>query len=62
MRRGDIPSGYLLRLMARNIAANHLGAFATPRSVDRLGRAKGNWRALLDLALGRLSPGRAADL
>ena len=62
MRRGDIPVGYLLRLMARNFVANHLSVFIRSPSVDRLGRAKGNWRALLDLALGRLSPGRAVDL
>lgn len=62
MRRGDIPAPYLLRLMARNIAANHLGALAQKTTGDRLGRMRGNWRALADLVLGRLSPSRAMTL
>ena len=62
MRRGDIPAGYLFRLMARNIAANHLGVVATTSPADRLGRMRGNWRAIADLALGRLSPSRAIAL
>lgn len=62
MRNGDIPAGYLIRLMARNVAANHLGALIRSPATDRFGRVRGNWRALLDLARGRLSPGRAADL
>lgn len=62
MRRGEIPAPYLLRLMARNIVANHLGAFSQKTATDRLGRIKGNWRALADLFLGRLSPIRATTL
>lgn len=62
MRRGDIPAPYLLRLMARNVAANHLGALTQTSAADRLGRMRGNWRALGDLALGRLSPSRAMTL
>lgn len=62
MRQGDIPATYLLRLMARNIAANHLGALSRTGAGDRLGRMKGNWRALADLMLGRLSPNRAMTL
>jgi len=62
LRRGDIPTPYLLRLMARNVAANHLGALTRASAADRLGRMQGNWRALADLALGRLSPDRAITL
>ncbi len=62
MRRGDIPASYLLRLMARNIAANHLGAFTRKTATDRSGRMKGNWRALADLLMGRLSPSRVMTL
>ena len=62
MRRGDIPAWYLLRLMARNVAANHLGALMGGDGTDRMGRVRGNWRAFRDLARGRLAPGRAADL
>lgn len=62
MRRGDIPASYLLRLMARNIAANHMGVLTRNTAADRLGRTKGNWRALADLVLGRLSPSRATTL
>ncbi len=62
MRRGDIPAVYLLKLMARNIAANHGGAFARKTAVDRRGRLLGNWLGLWDLARGRLSPEKAASL
>ncbi len=62
MRNGDVPAPYLIRLMARNIAANHIGALTGASASDRLGRVRGNWRAFADLARGRLSPGRAADL
>ena len=62
MRNGDIPARYLIRLMARNIAANHLGALTGASTSDRLGRVRGNWRAFADLARGRLSPDRAAEL
>ncbi len=62
MRRGDVPAPYLLHLMARNVTANHLGALTQTSAADRLGRMRGNWRALADLARGRLEPGRALTL
>lgn len=62
MQRGDVPARYLLRLMARNIAANHAGVFSQTATTDRFGRMKGNWRAVADLMLGRLSPHRAMSL
>lgn len=62
MRQGDIPASYLMRVMTRNIAANHIGAFTRKPAVDRLGRMTGNWRAVADLLRGRLSPSRATTL
>lgn len=62
MAGGHIPRGYLLKLMARNLAANHLGALAPGGRADRRGRVRGNWIALADLARGALRPGRAAEL
>lgn len=62
MRRGDIPASYLLKLMAKNVAANHFGALTGSPVFDRIGRLRGNWRALVDLARGRLSPARTTDL
>lgn len=62
MREGAIPKGYLLKLMARNVAANAVGAVSGDPWADRRGRLKGNIIAFRDLARGRLDPTRAVDL
>jgi len=62
MAGGHIPAGYLCRLMARNVLANHWGCLKRSAHVDRRGRTRGNWAALFDLVRGRLNPARAAQL
>lgn len=62
MRRSPIPRGYLLKLVARNFAANALGAATGDPWADRRGRLAGNLLALGDLARGRLDPDRARTL
>jgi hypothetical protein len=56
-RKGTMRRGYALKLIARNLAANHARALAQEPWIDRRGRLLGNWRALRDAALGRADPG-----
>ena len=62
VRKGTLPVGFALRLVARNLAANHWRAPRPEPWIDRAGRVRGNWRALGDLVRGRLDPGRIVDM
>ena len=53
MRKGSIPAGLGLRLIARNMLANHLKMLRPEPWVDRRVKARGNWMALGDLLHGR---------
>jgi len=62
MRKGTMPFAFGVRLMLKNLLANH-GKLLRPEPwVDRRGRARGNWLALRDFVFGALSPGRIAML
>lgn len=62
IRKGTMPFAFGAELMCRNVLANH-GKLLQPEPwVDRRGRVQGNWLALRDLLLGRLSPGRIMAL
>lgn len=58
MRKGTMGRARGLTLMSRNIAMNMVRSFSPEPWVDRRGRLRGNARALLDLAFGRLDPAR----
>jgi GT2 family glycosyltransferase len=58
MRKGTMGRARGLALMSRNIAMNMVRSFSPEPWVDRRGRLRGNGRALLDLAFGRLDPAR----
>jgi hypothetical protein len=45
--------------MGRNLGANIYGALRQDKEIDRRGRLKGNLRAILDLAMQRITPARA---
>jgi len=62
VRKGTMGSRYAARIVARNVFANHLRAFRPEPWVDRLGRVRGNWVALLDLLRGRVTPERVEQL
>lgn len=62
MRNRSVPARYLLRLMARNVAANAFYAAIGDRWADRPGRLRGNLMALGDLVRGRLDPDRVRVL
>jgi len=60
--KGTMPLGFALKLMSRNVLANH-GKILFPEPwVDRLGRTKGNWIGLFDAVRGRLTPERIEEL
>jgi glycosyltransferase involved in cell wall biosynthesis len=55
-KKGTMRRGEAYTLVMRNLLANHIRAVRPEPWVDRVGRVKGNWRALRDLAHGRLRP------
>ncbi|WJR81407.1 glucosyll transferase family 2 [Bradyrhizobium sp. NP1] len=61
-RKGTMGWSYALSLMCRNLAANLLRSANPEPWVDRRGRLKGNALALLDVATGRVRPGRILQL
>lgn len=62
MRKGTYGARYAAVLMMRNILANFGRALWPEAHVDRLGRALGNLRAVLELMNGRLHPRRILSL
>jgi GT2 family glycosyltransferase len=62
LRKGTVTWKYVRSLVWRNIAANLLRAWHPEPWIDRKGRLKGNFIALIDLAKGRLSPRRILEL
>jgi GT2 family glycosyltransferase len=56
VRKGSIPWRYAIKLMWRNVAANLVRSFYPEPWIDRKGRLKGNIFALVDVAIGRVSP------
>jgi GT2 family glycosyltransferase len=61
-RKGTMRAGYSLKLIARNLAANHLKLLAEEPWVDRRGRARGNRLALRHALFGTLDPARILEL
>jgi hypothetical protein len=60
--KGTMSWRHAGRLMGRNLAANSLRCIFPEPWIDRKGRLKGNFLALLDMALGRISPLRILKL
>jgi len=61
--KGTMKSGYAMKLVSRNIAANFAGSLASNPKVDRRGRLKGNMMALADVFLRRrVTPERILEL
>jgi len=56
LRKGTMPAGFALKLMARNIAANTVRSIRPETHVDRRGRLRGNLMALGHLLKGRVDP------
>ncbi|OBQ71282.1 glycosyltransferase family 2 protein [Mesorhizobium erdmanii] len=56
IRKGSVPASFALPLMLRNIAANLAKSLWPEPYVDRRGRLRGNLRAILHVAMGRIEP------
>lgn len=56
LRKGTMPAGFALKLMARNIAANTVRSIRPETHIDRRGRLRGNLMALGHLLKGRVDP------
>ena len=55
-RKGTMRWSHALRIIAGNIAANHLKILTPEPHIDRAGRARGNWIAVGHMLRGRLDP------
>ncbi len=55
-RKGTMPSGFAVRLMTRNFAANLVRGFWPEPYIDRAGRLRGNLLAALHAMKGRVDP------
>lgn len=62
VRKGSMAPSFALRLVVRNIIANHLRALRPEPWIHRRDRARGNWLAIADILRGRSRPGRILDL
>jgi hypothetical protein len=61
MRKGTMARARAIAQMTRNILANGRGLVRRDGSIDRRGRLRGNFRAIGDLLMGRLSPLRILE-
>jgi GT2 family glycosyltransferase len=61
VRKGTMSRRYSLQLVARNVLSNHLRALRPEPWVDRRGRVRGNWLALVDVLRKRDHPGRILE-
>ena len=62
VRKGTMRFKHAGLLMIRNILANHVKSFRPEAWIDRRGRAKGNRRALMDVARGVIEPTRVLKI
>src|SRR6266702_4434472 len=62
IRKGTMSWQHAKMLMWRNLAANLVRSFHPEPWIDRKGRLKGNLLALVDMAIGRISPHRILQL
>jgi hypothetical protein len=62
IRKGSMSWRHAAKLIWRNLAANLLRSVYPEPWIDRKGRLKGNCLAIVDIAIGRISPGRILQL
>jgi hypothetical protein len=55
-RKGTLPAREATKLIVKNILMNHAMSLFPEPWIDRLGRCKGNWLAMIDVLLGRDHP------
>jgi len=62
IRKGTMRASEALPLMLKNILKNHARAFAPEPWVDRVGRCRGNWLAVMDVLRRRDDPGNIVSM
>jgi len=55
-RKGTLPARDAAKLIVKNMLMNHAKSLSPEPWIDRLGRCKGNWLAIVDVLLGRDHP------
>ena len=60
--KGTMTIFEVLRLVGRNLLANHARMFFPEPWVDRMGRVRGNWIGIFDLIKGRAEPEKINEL
>lgn len=61
LKKGSLSRKFALTLILRNMTMNHLKSFFPEPMIDRRGRLRGNWRAIIDLLSHRMDPRRILD-
>jgi len=61
-RKGTMRFSKCIRLVLKNLLANHVRSLKPEAWVDRHGRVAGNWIGILDLVRGGIDPERVLDL
>ena len=62
LRKATLPRQIAVRMILRNLLANHAKLFRPEPWIDRQGRAAGNWLAIRDVLRGRVDPHRILEL
>jgi glycosyltransferase involved in cell wall biosynthesis len=62
VRKGSVSKSYAAKMISKNMLANHSKLLAPEPWIDRHGRCKGNWIAILDFVCGRDDPRRILTL
>jgi hypothetical protein len=57
VRKGTMRPAKAVKLMLRNLAANHVKSIRPEAYIDRAGRVRGNWLGLLHIMSGKSDPG-----
>jgi GT2 family glycosyltransferase len=57
VNKGTMRPAKALKLMVKNLAANHLKSIRPEAFIDRAGRVRGNWLGVLHLLSGKSDPG-----
>jgi GT2 family glycosyltransferase len=61
-RKGTMRAGYALKIVTKNVLANHLRLLNPEPWVDRVGRVRGNWLAFRDVLVGKGHPCRILNV
>jgi glycosyltransferase involved in cell wall biosynthesis len=62
VRKGTMRPAKAAKLMIKNFIANHVKSIRPEATIDRLGRARGNWLGLWHIVAGRPDPTRILQL